>query len=101
MRPESASGLYWSIRGTVLCGRHAKDIEDERWAPEEWYPLPESSQGLQQYQCQRCSPDGTALADSGARSRHSNGKWGARFAPTNTDELVRDFPSLIRHKRMR
>ena len=74
MRPESASGLYWSIRGTVLCGRHAKDVEDARWAAEEWQPLPESSQGLQHYQCQRCSPDGIALADSRARSRHSNGK---------------------------
>ena len=73
MRPESASGLYWSIRGTVLCAQHAKDIEDDRWAAEDWQPVPESSQGLQQYQCQRCSPDGTALADNRARSRHSSG----------------------------
>ena len=74
MRPEFHTGLYLSIRGTVLCGRHAKDIEDARWVTEEWQPLPEPSQGLLQYQCQRCSPDGIALADSRARSRHSNGK---------------------------
>ena len=63
MLPESSTGLYWSIRGTVLCEHHAKDIDDSRWIAEEWQPVPESSQGLQQYQCQRCSPDGTALAD--------------------------------------
>lgn len=71
MRPESASGLYGSIRGTVLCERHANEIEDVRWAAEEWQPVPESSQGMQHYQCQRCSPDGTALADSRARARRS------------------------------
>ena len=42
MRPESHTGLHWSIRGTVLCGRHAKDIEDARWVTEEWLPLPEN-----------------------------------------------------------
>jgi hypothetical protein len=67
MRPESPTGLFWSIRGSVLCRRHAQDIEDVRWAAENWEPLPESSQGSQHYQCQRCSPDGMALADS-----HSN-----------------------------
>ena len=65
--------LVLSIRGTVLCGRHANDSEDDRWTAEEWQPVPESSEGFQHYQCQRCSPDGTALADSRARARHSNG----------------------------
>jgi len=69
MRPESATGLYWSIRGAVLCTEHAKDIDDDRWTVESWEPLPESSQGLRQYQCQRCSRDGTALADATTPSR--------------------------------
>jgi hypothetical protein len=66
MRPESASGLYWSIRGKVLCAEHASEINDDRWAAENWEPLPESSRS-RQYQCQRCSPDGTALADTTTR----------------------------------
>ena len=61
--PESRTGLYWSIRGGVLCAYHARDLNDETWYSDAWTPLPESSQGTTpRYQCQRCSPDGTALA---------------------------------------
>jgi hypothetical protein len=63
-RPESPTGLYWSIRGTVLCEQHAEGIGDDRWVMDGWEPLPESSQKFRQYQCQRCSADGTALADT-------------------------------------
>jgi hypothetical protein len=68
MRPESPSGLYWSIRGKVLCAEHTSEIDDDRWAAENWEPLPESSR-FRQYQCQRCSADGTALADITSTSR--------------------------------
>lgn len=69
MRPDSSTGLYWSIRGTVLCVQHAKDVDDNRWSGEGWEALPNSSQGFHgtSYQCQRCSPDGTALADASGR----------------------------------
>lgn len=70
MRPESSTGLYWSIRGSVLCLEHVNEIDDHRWGVEEWEPLPESSQGFRHYQCQRCSPDGTALAPS-TRTRYA------------------------------
>jgi hypothetical protein len=63
MRPESSTGLYWSIRGSVLCAQHAGEIDDERWIADAWEPLPPSSQGGRgaHYQCRRCSPDGTTL----------------------------------------
>lgn len=69
MRRESSTGLYWSIRGAILCVDHSKEIDEHRWIVEEWQPVPESSQGFRHYQCQRCSPDGTALAPS----RHHDG----------------------------
>jgi hypothetical protein len=64
MLPESSMGLYWSIRGTVLCARHTNELDEARRAAESWTPLPKSSQGLHGtwYQCQRCSAEGTALA---------------------------------------
>ena len=67
MRTESPTGLYWSVRGSVLCVDHAREVDDARWTVEAWEPLPRSSQGFagSRYQCQRCSPDGTALAHSG------------------------------------
>ena len=40
MRPESPSGLYWSMRGKVLCAEHTSEIDDDRWAAENWEPLP-------------------------------------------------------------
>jgi hypothetical protein len=54
------------------CAPHFRNI---RWAAEDWQPLPESAQGLQHYRCQRCSPDGTALADSRVRARHSKARY--------------------------
>jgi hypothetical protein len=64
LRPDSPTGLYWSIHGSVLCPEHIKDLEEGRWISEGWEPLPRSSQGAEghHYQCQRCSRDGTALA---------------------------------------
>ena len=64
MRPDSPTGLYWSIRGTVLCTQHLKEIDEDRWKCDGWEPLPSSSQAPEgyRYQCQRCSNDGTALA---------------------------------------
>ena len=64
MRPESATGLYWSNGGDVLCLEHAKAIGASRWQAEEWEPLPAASQHRTKgwrYQCQRCSPDGRAV----------------------------------------
>jgi hypothetical protein len=60
---KSDTGLYWSIRGAVLCADHVRDIDADKWQSDGWSPLPESSQGPERrYQCQRCSRDGTALA---------------------------------------
>lgn len=75
MRPESLTGLYWSIRGTVLCQQHAPEAAEDRWTAESWCPLPESSQGFHgdRYQCQLCSPDGTAVA-------HANGRLPSPFS---------------------
>jgi hypothetical protein len=64
MPPESPTGLYWSLRGAVLCAEHAAQVDTPTWLAERWEPLPETSQGLHgaRYQCQRCSPTGTAVA---------------------------------------
>lgn len=63
MPPRSPTGLFWSLRGAVLCARHATEVDREAWLEERWEPLPPTSQGFHgaQYQCQKCSPDGTAL----------------------------------------
>jgi hypothetical protein len=43
--------------------KHAREVTVDAWRFDGWTPLPESSQGENpRYQCQRCSPDGTALA---------------------------------------
>jgi hypothetical protein len=62
-RPDSATGLYWSIRGAVLCAEHARDIDDAQWAAEVWDPIPASSGRVDRarYQCQQCSPFGFAI----------------------------------------
>jgi hypothetical protein len=62
MLQPSPTGLYWSIRGTVLCAEHAARLADERWALDRWQPLPPSSQHDGRYQCQACASDGSALA---------------------------------------
>lgn len=64
MRPQSSTGLYWSIRGTVLSAKHAKDIDDDRWASEEWGPLPEASQQFQHYQLPTVFAGRYALANA-------------------------------------
>jgi hypothetical protein len=70
MRAESTTGLYWSIRGAVLCQAHIADVHDDGWHDDGWAALPESSQGShgRRYQCQRCASDGRAFA-----STYSNG----------------------------
>ena len=56
--PDSATGLYWSIRGTIRCAQHAREIESAQWESEGWAPIPESEEPRQRhYQCQRCTPD--------------------------------------------
>src|SRR5688572_20273923 len=44
--PASETGLYWSIRGKVVCLEHAGQIDVVRWTDERWVPLPGSSQGF-------------------------------------------------------
>ena len=63
MRPDTPTGLYWSIRGHVACFEHAEQIPDGLWASERWAPLPLSSQGVHGriYECQICSPSKTAI----------------------------------------
>jgi hypothetical protein len=48
------------FNGMVLCTQHVREVADDAWMSDGWAPLPETSSG--RYQCQRCSPDGTALA---------------------------------------
>ena len=61
---DSPTALYWSIRGSVLCTLHIREVDEQRWNSDGWQPLPATSQGLngKRYQCQRCSSDGTAIA---------------------------------------
>lgn len=58
MLPDSPTGLYWSVRGHVVCSDHASQITNPQWAADGWAPLPQSSQGFhgRTYQCERCSP---------------------------------------------
>src|ERR1700745_3348697 len=74
VRPESPTGLYWSIPGNVRCAEHLNDMDDHQWESEHWQPLPVSSQGLngRNYQCQRCAADGTPLAIARAKPRTSS-----------------------------
>ena len=63
MIPESLTGLYWSIRGQIRCETHVREIDGQRWDAEGWSPIPESEEPKKRrYQCQRCSPDGNAIA---------------------------------------
>jgi hypothetical protein len=62
MRPESVSGLYWSIRGEVACAEHCPPSDDFRWALDGWNPIPiTSGQGTTRYQCQHCATDNRAI----------------------------------------
>ena len=70
---DSPTGLFWSLRGAVLCIEHAAQLDGRAWLTERWEPLPETSQGFHgaRYQCQKCSPDGTALVHGSDRRAHS------------------------------
>jgi hypothetical protein len=67
----SSTGLFWSLRGAVLCTEHAAQVDRQAWLMERWEALPETSQGFHgaRYQCQKCSPYGTALVH--ASDRHA------------------------------
>ena len=67
VRADSATGLYWSNCGDVLCLEHARGIGAARWQEEAWEPLPAAAQHQTKgwrYQCQRCAPDGRAVASA-------------------------------------
>ena len=65
MRPESPTGLYWSMHGEVACATHTPSSADPRWTREDWAPITVAEgrvQGMRyQYQCQHCAPDGRAI----------------------------------------
>ena len=63
MLPESATGLYWSIRGEVACAEHLPQDGDPRLVIEGWNPVPVSSghMNVARYQCQHCALDGRAI----------------------------------------
>jgi hypothetical protein len=60
MRPASASGLYWSIRGQVACAEQAPQMDDPQWGADNWAPVPVSAGHIHgyRYQCQHCAIDG-------------------------------------------
>ena len=74
--PPSLSGLYWSVRGTVLCVDHAGKLTNEEWQRDAWAPLPEAAQPAR-YQCQRCAPDGLALSGALGTEAWIAQAWGA------------------------
>ena len=55
--------LYWSARGQVACEAHAPQEQSARWVAERWAAVPGAALGRRRvtYQCQYCSPLGTAL----------------------------------------
>ena len=65
MRPESPTGLYWSMHGEVACATHAPSAADPRWTREDWAPITVADgrvKGMRyQYQCQHCAPDGRPI----------------------------------------
>jgi len=61
--PSSPTGLFWNTRGNIRCELHARDIDATQWEAEGWAPVPLSEKPQsRRYQCQRCSPDGNAIA---------------------------------------
>lgn len=55
MRPESPTGLYWSIRGDIACWDHAPAAADPRWTAEKWKPLvPVYASKSVRYRCKLC-----------------------------------------------
>ncbi len=74
MLEPSPTGLYWSIRGSVLCANHAAAVPVASWGADGWQPLPTSSGRKRRYQCQACAQDGSALAPARRRGeRPSSG----------------------------
>ena len=63
MRPESPTGLYWSMHGEVACATHAPTAADPRWTKEGWASLAAADvkKVRYEYQCQHCAPDGRAI----------------------------------------
>ena len=73
--PFTPTGLYWSLKGHVVCREHAATIPEAEWKAEGWAPLPESSQGRSgtRYQCERCAPDHTAIIHPNDPALHGEG----------------------------
>ena len=65
MRPESPTGLYWSMLGEVACAAHAPTSDDPRWDTEGWAPIAVKDGRIKEmryeYQCQHCAPDGRPI----------------------------------------
>jgi hypothetical protein len=72
MRPQSPTGLFWSIRGEVACDQHAPAEDDPRWVDDGWDSMPTSSARLQtsRYQCQHCADDGRAVVPNVEQPTH-------------------------------
>jgi hypothetical protein len=61
--PQSPTGLYWNMRGSIRCEPHALEIGQTRWDAEGWVPIPEHEEPQRRhYQCQKCSSDGNAIS---------------------------------------
>ena len=63
--PSSPTGLYWSLRGEVACIDHVP-TDPAQQKGNGWQPIPITYRGT--FQCQHCSPDRKALADSEAHA---------------------------------
>ena len=56
MRPESPTGLYWSIRGEIGCSDDAPEASDPRWTDERWKPcIPALPSRHPTYACKHCN----------------------------------------------
>lgn len=84
----SATGLFWSLTGHVVCAAHAAAVHPAEWRSRGWQALPSSSQGLHgtYYQCEACSPMQRAI--SGATV------WGGVLSPHPTSAIARAMKSL-------
>lgn len=74
--PTSPTGLYWSMRGHVICGEHAAKLIDraDEWAAEGWEPLRTSTQRILgiKYLCEKCGADHEVAVRSQNPSRPSH-----------------------------
>jgi hypothetical protein len=58
---SSLTGLFWSIRGNVVCAAHVDAVGDHLWVADGWAPVPASSlefHGIR-YQCDACDHGGS------------------------------------------